>query len=78
MALAELHATAVDYGKNGIDPYTKKVQFAKTFPDFMGREDDENTYESENILGRLYRETKSLIENSDIKKVYKNGKESLS
>ncbi|RLM62177.1 putative RNA-dependent RNA polymerase SHL2 [Panicum miliaceum] len=52
--LAELAATAVDFPKTGkivtMPPFLRPQEY----PDFMGKEDD-ISYKSEKILGRLYR-----------------------
>lgn len=74
--LAQIHATAVDYAKTGICPSAKGILFAKQWPDYMEK-DSEVTYESENILGNLYRLVKSEIEGTGLKNIYKNGSKEL-
>jgi RNA-dependent RNA polymerase len=58
--LAELAATAVDFPKTGkivtMPPFLRPQEY----PDFMGKEDD-ISYKSEKILGRLYRSIQQYI-----------------
>ncbi|XP_030548273.1 RNA-dependent RNA polymerase 6-like [Rhodamnia argentea] len=59
--LAELAATAVDFPKTGklvTMPYHLKP---KQYPDFMGKEEFQ-TYKSNKILGRLYRQIKDAYD----------------
>ncbi|KAI8569071.1 hypothetical protein RHMOL_Rhmol02G0249700 [Rhododendron molle] len=62
--LAELAATAVDFPKTGkivsMPPHLKP----KLYPDFMGKEKYQ-TYESEKILGRLYRLIKDAYDKDE-------------
>jgi RNA-dependent RNA polymerase len=61
LTLAELAATAVDFPKTGkvvsMPPYLKP----KMYPDFMGKEEYQS-YKSEKILGRLYRQIKDAYD----------------
>ncbi|XVE74531.1 hypothetical protein DITRI_Ditri12bG0024300 [Diplodiscus trichospermus] len=57
--LAKLSSIAVDFPKTGIPatiPHRLRVQ---EYPDFMEKP-DKFTYESESVIGRLYREVKSI------------------
>ncbi|EEF46969.1 RNA-dependent RNA polymerase 6 [Ricinus communis] len=62
--LAELAATAVDFPKTGklvtMPPHLKP----KLYPDFMGKEDYQS-YNSNKILGRLYRQVKDDYNDDD-------------
>ena len=74
--LTLIHATAVDYAKNGVCPSAKGISFAKVWPDYMEKDPDV-TYESDNILGNLYRLVRSEIETSGLKGTYKSGSKDL-
>lgn len=59
--LAELAATAVDFPKTGKIVTMPPQLRPKLYPDFMGKEDFQS-YKSEKILGRLYRQIKDFYE----------------
>lgn len=62
--LAKEHAIAVDFAKSGICPKPNNVKI-RLYPDFMER-DEEISYESNSVLGKLYREAKNHIENANL------------
>ncbi|KAI3786762.1 hypothetical protein L1987_40703 [Smallanthus sonchifolius] len=57
--LAELAATAVDFPKTGKIVTMPPQLRPKLYPDFMGKEDFQS-YKSEKILGKLYRQIKDF------------------
>ncbi|CAD8125247.1 unnamed protein product [Paramecium sonneborni] len=59
LRLAELHSTAVDYVKHGNKVYIPQDLISKRWPDFM--EKDSIVYESQSILGKLYRDVLQYI-----------------
>ncbi|KAL4432702.1 hypothetical protein ABPG74_011523 [Tetrahymena malaccensis] len=61
LILASLHAKAVDYAKSGQSPKLPKNLAIKEYPDFMEK-DDKPSYESQSILGILYRQVKDQYE----------------
>ncbi|EAS06076.2 RNA-dependent RNA polymerase RdRP2 (macronuclear) [Tetrahymena thermophila SB210] len=61
LKLASLHAQAVDYAKTGISPQLPKNLAIKEYPDFMEK-DDKPSYQSQSILGILYRQVKDQYE----------------
>ncbi|KAK9070723.1 hypothetical protein SSX86_011125 [Deinandra increscens subsp. villosa] len=62
--LAELAATAVDFPKTGKTVNMPPQLRPKLYPDFMGKEDFQS-YKSEKILGKLYRQIKDFYNNTD-------------
>ncbi|EPS70289.1 hypothetical protein M569_04468, partial [Genlisea aurea] len=59
LELAKLFSVAVDFPKTGVPaniPYNLRV---KEFPDFMEKS-DRVSYQSENVLGKLYREVRDI------------------
>ncbi|KAL4479119.1 hypothetical protein ABPG72_008949 [Tetrahymena utriculariae] len=61
LKLASLHAKAVDYAKSGYSPKLPKNLAVKEYPDFMEK-DDKPSYQSQSILGILYRQVKDQYE----------------
>ncbi|KAD5317886.1 hypothetical protein E3N88_17832 [Mikania micrantha] len=59
LKLAELAATAVDFPKTGKMVTMPPQLRPKLYPDFMGKEDFQS-YKSEKILGKLYRQIKDF------------------
>jgi RNA-dependent RNA polymerase len=57
MRLAQLHSEAVDFPKTGKPAILSSELRAITFPDFMEK-DDKSTYQSQKVLGTLYRSIK--------------------
>ncbi|KNA07850.1 hypothetical protein SOVF_168010 isoform A, partial [Spinacia oleracea] len=55
--LAELFSIAVDFPKTGIPAVTPAALRVKEYPDFMDKP-DKPTYESHNVIGKLFREVK--------------------
>ena len=56
MKLSELHSIAVDYPKSGVPNTNIDMKlFAKTFPDYMEDKSPDKKYESQTILGVLFR-----------------------
>ncbi|KAL3566137.1 hypothetical protein D5086_031552 [Populus alba] len=64
VTLAELAATAVDFPKTGKVVTMPSYLKPKMYPDFMGKEEYQS-YKSEKILGRLYRQIKDAY-NEDV------------
>ncbi|KAF8470097.1 RNA dependent RNA polymerase-domain-containing protein [Kalaharituber pfeilii] len=52
--LAELHSTAVDYPKTGLEAIMPRSLRPREYPHFMEKKNGEKTYHSNNILGKLY------------------------
>ncbi|KAK3121279.1 hypothetical protein QOZ80_8BG0650010 [Eleusine coracana subsp. coracana] len=71
LQLAELAATAVDSHKTGKNVTMPSYLRPKEYPDFMGKDDD-MSYKSEKILGRLYRSVKQYILGEILESVVKN------
>uniref|UniRef100_A0A6N2K1Z1 RNA-dependent RNA polymerase n=1 Tax=Salix viminalis TaxID=40686 RepID=A0A6N2K1Z1_SALVM len=61
LTLAELAATAVDFPKTGKIVSMPSYLKPKMYPDFMGKEEYQS-YKSEKILGRLYRQIKDAYD----------------
>lgn len=62
LRLSELHSDAVDFVKTGYCVETiDRTLLAKEWPDFMEKKDYLIIYESETVLGELFRETKAII-----------------
>ncbi|KAL1106721.1 hypothetical protein V6Z11_D04G224400 [Gossypium hirsutum] len=57
--LAKLSSIAVDFPKTGIPAKIPHRLRAKEYPDFMEKP-DKFTYESQSVIGQLYREVKSI------------------
>ncbi|KAJ4961449.1 hypothetical protein NE237_021359 [Protea cynaroides] len=55
--LAKLFSTAVDFPKTGVPAEIPDHLHVKEYPDFMGKP-DKPTYESQRVIGKLYREIK--------------------
>ncbi|KAL2651551.1 hypothetical protein R1flu_019679 [Riccia fluitans] len=66
IALAKLHAKAVDFPKTGHKVTVKKSLIPSKYPDFMEKY-SKATYPSPKLLGRLYRRAKCLF-GDDIKR----------
>eukprot|EP00826_Nyctotherus_ovalis_P017842 TRINITY_DN15276_c0_g1_i7.p1 TRINITY_DN15276_c0_g1~~TRINITY_DN15276_c0_g1_i7.p1 ORF type:complete len:243 (-),score=73.91 TRINITY_DN15276_c0_g1_i7:15-743(-) len=58
--LAEQHSIEVDFPKTGISGTLREEDRTREYPDFMEKEDTLSTYESQSILGKLYRKTKDI------------------
>ncbi|CAD8212997.1 unnamed protein product [Paramecium octaurelia] len=59
LELAELHSDAVDFVKTGKQVFLDAKLLSKIFPDYMEKEQSV-TYESQNIIGKLYRQVASM------------------
>ncbi|KAH9613434.1 hypothetical protein KSS87_004358 [Heliosperma pusillum] len=55
--LAKLFSIAVDFPKTGVPAVIPQNLYVKDFPDFMEKP-DKPTYESTNVIGKLFREVK--------------------
>lgn len=55
--LAQLFSIAVDFPKTGVPAVTPPALYVKEYPDFMDKP-DKPTYESQNVIGKLFREVK--------------------
>ncbi|XP_008778879.2 probable RNA-dependent RNA polymerase SHL2 [Phoenix dactylifera] len=62
LQLAELAATAVDFPKTGKLVMMPPALKPKVYPDFMGK-DDHMSYQSQKVLGILYRNIKDATDN---------------
>ncbi|XP_022776585.1 RNA-dependent RNA polymerase 1-like [Durio zibethinus] len=60
--LAKLFSVAVDFPKTGVPAEIPQELRVKEFPDFMEKP-DKPTYQSHNIIGKLFREVKDLAPN---------------
>ena len=78
LRLAELHSDAVDFVKTGycIERIESRL-LAKEWPDFMEKKDYLIIYESQTILGELYREVKNIIRGKKEKGEISNEKSEL-
>ncbi len=60
--LAKLFSLAVDFPKTGIvAQLPQEISKNLTYPDFMEKRDQLNTYESQKIIGKMYRKCKSIL-----------------
>ena len=57
--LAELFSIAVDFSKTGVPAVIPRELYVKEYPDFMEKP-DKPTYESRNVIGKLFREVKKI------------------
>ncbi|XP_010043968.2 probable RNA-dependent RNA polymerase 1 [Eucalyptus grandis] len=57
--LAELFSIAVDFPKTGVPAKIPCHLRAREYPDFMEKS-DKSTYESQHVIGKLYREVKGI------------------
>lgn len=57
--LAKLFSIAVDFPKTGVPAVIPPELFVKEYPDFMEKS-NKTTYESVNVIGKLYREVKQI------------------
>ncbi|XP_062171708.1 RNA-dependent RNA polymerase 1-like [Alnus glutinosa] len=62
--LAKLFSIAVDFPKTGIPAEVPQKLHAKEYPDFMEKP-DKPTYESYNVIGKLFREVKDIAPNTN-------------
>ncbi|XP_022776584.1 RNA-dependent RNA polymerase 1-like [Durio zibethinus] len=62
MELAKLFSVAVDFPKTGVPAEIPQELRVKEYPDFMEKP-DKPTYQSYNIIGKLFREVKDLAPN---------------
>ncbi|CAM8880814.1 unnamed protein product [Rhodiola kirilowii] len=67
--LAELFSVAVDFPKTGAPAVIPANLHAKEYPDFMEKP-VEACYKSPNVIGKLYREVKSITDNSQYRKYF--------
>ncbi|XP_041014135.1 RNA-dependent RNA polymerase 1-like [Juglans microcarpa x Juglans regia] len=61
--LAKLFSIAVDFPKTGVPAEIPRELRVKDYPDFMDKP-DKPTYESHNVIGKLYREVKDIAPNN--------------
>jgi len=59
LELAKQHSIEVDFPKTGVSGVMRDDDHVKYYPDFMEKE-DERTYESQTIIGKLYRRVKEI------------------
>ncbi|PIA33208.1 hypothetical protein AQUCO_04200156v1, partial [Aquilegia coerulea] len=64
--LAKLFSIAVDFPKTGVPAVIPPHLYVKEFPDFMEKL-DKPTYESERVIGKLFREVKDIPQTSCIR-----------
>ncbi|XP_028767170.1 LOW QUALITY PROTEIN: RNA-dependent RNA polymerase 1-like [Neltuma alba] len=57
--LAKLFSIAVDFPKTGVPAVIPRELYVKEYPDFMEKP-DKPTYESVNVIGKLFREVKEI------------------
>ncbi|KAG9142261.1 hypothetical protein Leryth_007687 [Lithospermum erythrorhizon] len=57
--LAQLFSTAVDFPKTGVPAVIPPDLRVKVYPDFMEKS-DKTTYESQSVIGKLFREVKKI------------------
>ena len=65
LKLNSLHSIAVDYVKSGKRPILNKKDLANRWPDYMELTQKKNIVESKSVLGKLYREVKTLIKDEE-------------
>ncbi|PKI31648.1 hypothetical protein CRG98_047961, partial [Punica granatum] len=63
IALARLFSVAVDFPKTGVPAEIPRNLYAKEYPDFMEKL-DKSTYESKNVIGKLFREVRDMAPDS--------------
>ena len=56
--LAKLFSIAVDFPKTGVPAEIPSNLRVKEYPDFMEKPPDKTTYESQNVIGKLFREVR--------------------
>ncbi|OWM90724.1 hypothetical protein CDL15_Pgr021029 [Punica granatum] len=61
--LAKLFSIAVDFPKTGVPAEIPPNLYAKEYPDFMEKL-DKPTYESKNVIGKLFREVRDIAPDS--------------
>ncbi|XP_042502811.1 probable RNA-dependent RNA polymerase 1 isoform X2 [Macadamia integrifolia] len=59
--LARLFSIAVDFPKTGVPAEIPHRLRVKEYPDFMEKDDDKSTYESQGVIGKLYRDIKNKV-----------------
>ncbi|KAE8667250.1 RNA-dependent RNA polymerase 1 [Hibiscus syriacus] len=62
LELAKLHSIAVDFPKTGVPAEIPQELRVKEYPDFMEKP-DKPSYQSHRVIGKLFREVKSLAPN---------------
>ena len=62
--LAKLFSIAVDFNKTGVPAVIPPKLHVKEYPDFMDKP-DKLTYESRNVIGKLFREVKDIAPNTN-------------
>ncbi|KAK8567431.1 hypothetical protein V6N13_105398 [Hibiscus sabdariffa] len=62
LALAKLFSIAVDFPKTGVPAEIPQELRVKEYPDFMEKP-DKPSYQSYSVIGKLFREVKSLVPN---------------
>uniref|UniRef100_A0A7N0V1N8 RNA-dependent RNA polymerase n=1 Tax=Kalanchoe fedtschenkoi TaxID=63787 RepID=A0A7N0V1N8_KALFE len=67
--LAKLFSIAVDFPKTGVPAVIPTNLHAEKYPDFMEKPEDVS-YESKNVIGKLYREVKSITEKPQSRKYF--------
>jgi RNA-dependent RNA polymerase len=67
--LAKLHSIAVDFAKSGVPAEVPKHLHVKQYPDFMEKQ-YKPTYQSNSIIGKLYREVKNVAQQKSLKKSF--------
>ncbi|KAL1294551.1 hypothetical protein HN51_055332 [Arachis hypogaea] len=59
LKLAKLFSIAVDFPKTGVPAVLPRELYVTDYPDFMEKP-DKNPYESQNIIGKLFREVRGI------------------
>ena len=58
-----MHGEAVDFAKSGLCPKLPNDLIVKQFPDYMEKQEITKEYESETVIGVIYRDTLNIIGN---------------
>jgi RNA-dependent RNA polymerase len=56
-----LHGEAVDFAKSGLCPKLPYDLIVKKFPDYMEKKELMKEYESQTVIGKLYRNILNII-----------------
>ncbi|RDY14110.1 RNA-dependent RNA polymerase 1, partial [Mucuna pruriens] len=67
--LAKLHSVAVDFAKSGVPAEIPPHLRVEEYPDFMGKP-DKPSYQSNSIIGKLYREVKNVAQHKSLTKPF--------
>ncbi|CAJ1932682.1 unnamed protein product [Sphenostylis stenocarpa] len=67
--LAKLHSVAVDFAKSGVAAEIPQHLRVEEYPDFMEKP-DKPSYQSNTIIGKLYREVKNVAQHKSLTKPF--------